>query len=106
MPAIAIKLDRLACTFTRSTAVLAIWLRWASTRWILTLILVRHGIPPRCYQFAGGYFKRVATKRALSQSRLQRARCSRVSRCLLLALRRHFVPPFDSAETESMTLLQ
>jgi len=45
MPAITIELDRIARTFTRSTAILTARLRWARTTRILALVLiVRHGI--------------------------------------------------------------
>ncbi len=44
MPAITIELDRVARTFTRSTAILTTWLWWTGTTRILALIFVRHGI--------------------------------------------------------------
>ena len=66
---------------------------------ILTLCYRPPWDPPECSKFLG--VRRVATKPLLSQSRLPRARCSRATRCLLATLRRHCVPPFDSAETAS-----
>jgi hypothetical protein len=50
MPAITIELDRFTRTFTRSTAILATWLRWTGTTRILALVLiVRHGILLKIY---------------------------------------------------------
>jgi len=55
MPAIAIELDRITRTFTRSTAILATWLRLTGTTRILALVLiVRHGILPEKFNSAYG----------------------------------------------------
>ena len=48
MPAITIKLDRVAGAFTRGTAVFAARLWWAGTTRIFALVLiVRHWDPPK-----------------------------------------------------------
>jgi hypothetical protein len=40
--AIAIEFDCVAGTFARRTAILCAWLRFASARWVLTFLSVRH----------------------------------------------------------------